>query len=263
MPIKPFFISIPHSGEQVPQETTWLQGLDEKVLMCDVDRYVDRLYQPVIDQLKVPSVVARWHRYVVDLNRWTEDVDAQSVQGSLNPKGTYPTGLHWSVTTKGDVLIPQPMSLELHEHLVKSYFEPFHRQILDQYEAFKSYQAIYHIDAHSMPSRGTSAHKDPGQYRPQIVVSDYHGQSSKTEFKDLVIAGYKKAGLEVAYNFPYVGGRLTQRYGRPQLGHHVIQVEINRDLYMDENSKQWQEDKANQLQGQLFKAISYIHSQIK
>ena len=35
-------------------------------------------------------------------------------------------------------------------------------------------------------------------------------------------------------NQPYAGGFTTQRYGRPGIGRHVLQIEINRALYMDE-----------------------------
>ena len=41
-------------------------------------------------------------------------------------------------------------------------------------------------------------------------------------------------GLRVQRNQPYAGGFTTQRYGRPGLGRHALQIEINRALYMDE-----------------------------
>ena len=41
-------------------------------------------------------------------------------------------------------------------------------------------------------------------------------------------------GLRVRRNQPYAGGFTTQRYGRPSVGRHTLQIEINRALYMDE-----------------------------
>ena len=35
-------------------------------------------------------------------------------------------------------------------------------------------------------------------------------------------------------NSPYAGGFVTRHYGRPGIGIHVLQIEINRALYMDE-----------------------------
>ena len=168
----PFFISIPHSGEKVPAEASWLSGLEEPILMCDVDRFVDDLYRPGIEKLQIPSVVAEWHRYVVDLNRLPDDVDASSVTGHPNAAGKFTTGLLWVKTTTGIQLMPNPISATLHQSLVQKYFEPFHTQVRAQYESFKKlgHKTVYHLDAHSMPSRGTAAHRDPGADRPQIVV---------------------------------------------------------------------------------------------
>ena len=41
-------------------------------------------------------------------------------------------------------------------------------------------------------------------------------------------------GFIVARNKPYAGGFTTRHYGRPGNGVHVLQIEINRALYMDE-----------------------------
>ena len=43
-------------------------------------------------------------------------------------------------------------------------------------------------------------------------------------------------GYSVAYNHPYKGVELVRRYGNPASQRHSIQLEINRRLYMDENT---------------------------
>ncbi len=262
--MKPFFISIPHSGERVPKEAEWLLNLPEPLLMADVDRYVDRLYQPILNELAIPSVISEWHRYVVDLNRWVDEIDCDSVEGSLNPSGTHPKGFHWSVTTKGEKIMKKPMGHALHERFVKLYFEPFHQSVKDQFAFFHKLGAkeVYHIDAHSMPSIGTKLHRDPGERRKDIVVSDQIGKSASSNFKDLVVESFKEAGFEVAYNWPYIGGRITQEYGNPSLGHHTIQVELNRALYMDETSKALKSDLAAEVSQKIGNAIRRVFSHL-
>ena len=230
--------------------------------MCDVDRYVDRLYAPVVAELKLACVVTQWHRYVVDLNRLPEDVDADSVEGSENPSGKFTTGLHWVKTTRGTRLLPQPMPEALHEQLVQRYFEPFHSDVRDLYDFFRERGAkkVYQLDAHSMPSKGTAAHRDPGETRADIVVSDWEGKSCEPFFKDLVMKAYADTGLKVAYNWPYLGGRVTQTYGKPDRGQHAIQVEINRALYMDEESKQFRPEKARALSEKLSRAVEAVYA---
>jgi N-formylglutamate amidohydrolase len=47
---------------------------------------------------------------------------------------------------------------------------------------------------------------------------------------------FEAAGLSVALNDPYKGGYITTHHGRPADGIHAIQVELRRDLYMDEDT---------------------------
>ena len=262
--MKPFFVSVPHSGEEVPADTPWLHGLSEPHLMRDVDRFVDLLYRPAIDELDIPFVVAQWHRYVVDLNRLPEDVDEDSVIGSPNPSGTFPRGLHWTVTTTGEALLSNPMSQELHEQLVKRYFRPFHQEVESVYAGFRQKGAtkVYHLDAHSMPSKGTEAHRDPGETRAEIVVSDVNGTSCEAWFLDLVVGSYQQAGFKVAVNWPYMGGRVTQTYGHPDRGQHAIQVEMSRAIYMDEVTKQLVTANLVSVQSQVKAALQSIYAEI-
>lgn len=261
---KPLLITIPHSGERVPVETPWLSGLPETLLMFDVDRYVDRLYEPVIKKIALPSVKTEWHRYAIDLNRLPDDVDQDSVEGHQNPSGKFPRGLHWAITTKGERLMPKPISKELHDKLVELYFEPFHKNVREELAKIKARGAkvVYHIDAHSMPSVGTNEHRDPGERRADIVVSDCSGKSCTPEFRDLVVKSYEQAGFSVRVNWPYFGGRVTETYGRPADGIESIQVELNRGLYMDETTKKWREDLAPQIQKRLEAAIESIYAKL-
>lgn len=259
----PFFISIPHSGERIPPAATWLQGLDERIQMCDVDRFVDLLYRPVIEDLDIPSVVTPWHRYFCDLNRSPEDVDANSVEGAAN-EPSHRRGFIWQITTKGQKLLDQPISREVFQKIVTEHFEPFHEQVRSQYKSFfeKGFTQVYHLDAHSMPSVGTKEHRDPGERRADAVVSDFNGVSCSKHFKDLVVQSFTNAGLTIKENWPYVGGRITETYGKPKLGQNCIQVELNRALYMDEETKQLLPEKAKQLQLVVQKAVMQIHAAI-
>jgi N-formylglutamate deformylase len=235
----PFFITMPHSGEKVPDLCSWLKNLPEEVLMCDVDRYIDLLYQPTLHLLKLRFEKTEWHRYAVDLNRVPTDVDCTSLENSQNPAGQFNRGYHWVITTQNNQLIEKPLTVEQHESLTELIYTPFHEKVRAQFSHFKKsgHQNVYHLDAHSMPSLGTKMHKDPGEKRADVVISDSLGKSCDPRFRDLVIAAYVTAGFKVGYNWPYVGGRLTEQYGQPQLGQHTIQVELNRSLYMDEVTK--------------------------
>jgi N-formylglutamate deformylase len=256
----PLFVTIPHSGERVPDFCNWLSGLPEEILMCDVDRFVDRLYEPALSTLQIPALKTDWHRYAADLNRIPEDIDQDSVEGNQNPSGSNDRGFHWVVTTYNHRLMPKPMPLKDHQQLVKLVYEPFHESVRNQYRKLFSQgcKNVYQIDAHSMPSLGTKMHRDPGESRAEIVVSDCKGKSCDPAFVDLVISSYVRAGFKVAYNWPYFGGRVSEQYGQPKLGQQAIQVEMNRALYMDEGTKKWLPEKAEKVQKQIGTALERI-----
>ncbi len=253
-------VTIPHSGEKIPAEATWLTSLPEPTLMCDVDRYVDFLYEPTLKKLNLPYVKTEWHRYAGDLNRLPGDVDAGTVVGSTNPQGEFRRGFLWAITTHNQPLLGAPVEKQIHEKLVKLIYEPFHANVRKLYENYQNAgrKKIFHIDAHSMPSVGTKEHRDPGEARADIVISDCHGASCSAKFRDLVIAAYVTAGFKVAYNWPYFGGRVSEQYGEPRKNHHAIQVELNRALYMDEVSKKLKSESAQVVQEKLAKALAYI-----
>jgi N-formylglutamate amidohydrolase len=147
---------------------------------------------------------------------------------------------------------------------VQKYFEPFHHQVRSEMAELqkKGANPLFHIDAHSMPSLGTAEHRDPGERRADIVVSDCEGKSSSAQFKDLVIQSYQAAGFKVAYNWPYMGGRVTETYGKPTQGCHSVQVELNRALYMNEQTKHLNIDLAKNVQKSLEKAVENILMQL-
>jgi N-formylglutamate deformylase len=236
----PLLITTPHSGERVPPEAPWLNSLEEKILMYDVDRYVDQLYAPSIRQLTIPWIGTPWHRYSCDLNRWADDVDVDSVDGAHSPSGRFPRGLLWSITTEGHRLMPRPVDRGIYEALLRRCFHPFHQALrlaASRLAAEFPHQPLYQLDLHSMPSLGTKEHRDPGERRAELVISDQDGRSCRPELMDLVEAAGHAAGFSVRRNWPYKGGRITETYGRPSEGWHCLQIELNRALYMDEFTK--------------------------
>lgn len=260
---KPFFVTIPHSGERIPELTPWLLNLAEPVLMRDVDRFVDVLYDESIKTLNIPYVKTEWHRYAADLNRLPQDIDKSSVVGAKNEKG-FERGFHWSVTTFKEKLIWEPMSFDTHTKLKDLIYVPFHKSVREQYEILRKQTnraTVYHIDLHSMPSTGTSMHLDPGEKRADIVISDSNQKSCSSVFRDLVIAAYVTAGFKVGYNWPYKGGRLTEEYGKPHEGQQVLQVEMNRALYMNEETKKINPD-YHKVSQKLKTALGYIISNL-
>jgi N-formylglutamate amidohydrolase len=91
------------------------------------------------------------------------------------------------------------------------------------------------LAAHSMPGSARVGHQDLGR-RADIVP----GSRGRTSAADELIGVPERLALargwSVAHDQPYRGGFTTGHYGRPDQHVHVVQVELNRQLYMDEST---------------------------
>lgn len=265
-PEVPLLLTIPHSGEEIPQEAYWLTSHPSELLLRDVDRFVDVLYSEAIRDIGLPSVQTLVHRYAADLNRYPEDIDAAAVEGSPHPAGKFTQGFHWVKSTIGEMIIEHPIPLAVHDLIVKRYHDRFHELIasrIAEIQALHGKSPVYHFDLHSMPSRGTGAHADQGRSRAEVVLSDFEGRSCAPEFMNLTRRVFESVGFEVAINWPYKGGRMTQRYGRPEAGHHTVQIELNRKLYMNEATRDRIPGQFEQVQVRLKQALALIVAELK
>jgi N-formylglutamate amidohydrolase len=67
-----------------------------------------------------------------------------------------------------------------------------------------------------------------------VVLGDRFGASAAPWVIDAVQAIFQAEGFRVVRNTPFAGAFIAQSYGRPSAGRHVVQIEIDRSLYMDE-----------------------------
>ena len=261
--MKPLFASIPHSGLKIPPQADWLKGLPDSILLCDPDLFVDRLYGPALEEFQIPFFAAPFHRYAADASRFPEDVSPLVVKGAKPSPSKSPSHIHWHKTTKGELLIKKPISWQTHRELLRLCFEPFHKKIRDQFALLrqKGLSDALLLDLHSMPSTGRLFHKDPGQKRRDIVLGDLEGAAAAKGFHDLAEEAFRRAGFDTIWNWPYKGGGMAQAYGRPAKGRHVIQIELNRALYMDEETKRKSKN-FPEIQSKLKAALAFIEREI-
>ena len=68
------------------------------------------------------------------------------------------------------------------------------------------------------------------------VIGDRYGTSATEELSRLAVSVLQDLGYSVSRNKPYAGGFITEHYGRPARGLHALQIEINRSLYVNEQT---------------------------
>jgi len=230
--------SSPHSGRDYPQAFLDASPLAPLALRSSEDAYIDRLFARA-PLFGAPLLCALAPRAYIDLNRGPEELDPAVVEGvprgAHNPRIASGLGVIPRVVAGGRAIYSGKISRAEAEARLNTHWHPWHaalQGLIDQtHSAFG--EAIL-IDCHSMPHEAIEAHMRPGQLPPQVVLGDRFGASAARDVVDQIEAIFVAAGFRVARNSPFAGAYIAQAYGHPVSNKHVVQVEIDRSLYLDE-----------------------------
>jgi N-formylglutamate deformylase len=103
--------------------------------------------------------------------------------------------------------------------------------------AFARHGYSIHINCHSMPAVSAAHSTDfPGLVHADFVIGTRDDTSADAAVGALVTNHLRGLGYSVEYNHPYKGVELVRRYGEPALHRHSVQIEVNRRLYMNEQT---------------------------
>lgn len=224
----------PHSGRDYPDWFLQESCLDINALRSSEDAFMDRLIQPALAAGAV-TLAARLPRSIVDLNRAASEIDPGAVD--CNP-GRTPTpralaglGVIPRVVSGARPIRLSPIPLTEARRRIDSYWRPYHaalRGLIDESLARFGWAIV--IDMHSMPHDAISHLVPP---LPEVVIGDRHGASCGPALREMICTLLRQAGFRLRLNAPFSGAYMTNAYGRPAQNVHVLQIEIDRDLYLD------------------------------
>lgn len=233
----PLVFDSPHSGINVPEDFENNVSLEQ--LKSGWDAHIEQLWRDVV---KVGGYLlhANFSRMYIDPNRAPNDIDPKLLDFPWS--GCLPTkysergmGLIRSYALPNVPMYSKPLTRTQIEQRIKNYYQPYH-QVLETTldELHQDFGGVWHIDCHSMKSKGNEMNVDSGVSRPDIILGDNCGLSANGEFVQMVEDAFSNLGYEVVRNTPYKGGYLVTHYGDVKANRHSMQIEINRALYMDE-----------------------------
>lgn len=231
----------PHSGRFYPPD--FALGAPLADLRLGEDAYVDELLANA-PAYGAAVLAANYPRCYIDVNRAETDIDsailAEPWPGPIEPteKARRGLGLIRRYVVPGVAAQARPLTAaELETRLERAYW-PYHAALGALVEELRASRGtVVHVNWHSMKSRGNAMTPDgPGASRPDAVVSDLHGRSAARWVRDLIVTTLGDAGYHVSINEPYAGGTIVQRVGAPGRDVHSVQIEINRALYLREQS---------------------------
>jgi N-formylglutamate amidohydrolase len=260
----PIVVASPHSGRDYRWEFLSRTVLDKQRIRSSEDAYVDLLLDRV-PSLGVPLLAATVPRAVIDLNRAPEELDPAVIRdvprGATNPRVSSGLGVIPRVVAQGRAIYHGKISRAEAQERIETVWHPYHRR-LDTLlgEAQARFGMALLLDCHSMPHEAIEAAGGPGG-TPEIVLGDRFGASADPALVDAIEGVFTGLGFRVGRNAPFAGAYMTQAYGKPGRGRHVVQIEIDRALYMDEAAVR-PNDRFDDMRNLLTEAMARIRASV-
>ncbi|OAJ60403.1 N-formylglutamate amidohydrolase [Paraburkholderia ginsengiterrae] len=234
----PILFDSPHSGIVLPADFGTCAPV--AAIRSSWDAFVDTLWAGVPAQGGV-LIGACFPRAYIDPNRAITDIDVQLLAEPWpEPLAPEKYTLRGMGLIRRDALPNVPMydrklSVAEVRHRIDAYYRPYRAALSAAAErTYARHGALWHVDCHSMKSRGNEMNVDAGEARPDFVISDRLGTTADPAFTQWVADYFSGAGYSVQVNEPYQGGDLLAAVSDPARRRHSIQIELNRALYMDE-----------------------------
>jgi N-formylglutamate deformylase len=237
----PLIISIPHMGIEVP---TYLEQALTPVgkQLADTDWHLDRLYD-FSGELNASVLMAKYSRYVVDLNRPANDE-------SLYP-GQTTTGLFPQLTFRGEKIFEsEAPNDEERQQRLENFWQPYHDKLkLEIIRLKNKHGKVLVWEAHSIAS--VLPRLFDGQL-PDLNIGTNSGLTADPRLIDAIEKSIKGCPYKCVVNDRFKGGYITRSFGNPSQGIHVVQLEMCQSTYMNESYPfEYRPDLANQVKPHL------------
>jgi len=227
----PLLVTVPHAGTTLaPGMAGTLKVAPERLRQLE-DPWVDRLLDAV------PAhggwlLATRWARAVADVNRAADEFAFAGPVAGWRATGKARIGLGVVPTRlAGAPIYATPPDAAAIAARVACAHAPYHTALAELVGELRArFGEVFVLDGHSMPDNAQNA----ALTTADVVLGDRWGQSAEAGWTAAVEAVLAAEGLATVRNRPYAGGYIARRYGRPEDGIHVVQVEFRRGLYMDE-----------------------------
>jgi N-formylglutamate amidohydrolase len=230
----PLVLDSPHSGALYPDDFIYCCPLP--VLRRAEDCYVDELFEAAPSH-GATLIGALFPRSYVDANRAADDLDPGMVAGALPsflvPRPATRVGLVRRHAQPGVPIYDKKLNPDEILARIERYHTPYHR-VLEETCArlHREFGAVWHINCHSMPSRGAHREDRHGDF----VLGDRDGTTCAGDFTDFIARFLRGLGYDVRINEGYKGVEIVRRQGRPTEHRHSLQIEVDRALYMDQKT---------------------------
>ncbi|PZP56335.1 MAG: N-formylglutamate amidohydrolase [Micavibrio aeruginosavorus] len=257
----PVVFNSPHSGTIYPENYGYASALD--LLRRTEDLYIDDLYADVT-KLGAPLLTCQFARSYIDVNRAEDDIDPDLLDTDW-PEKFEPTirsaaghGLVHRLIRAGFPIYDRRLNVAEVRDRIDHYYRPYHQALKNLLDTTHyNFGQVWHIDCHSMNSLSSKVGSAFSIKEADFVLGDRDGTTCDPKFTRAIKDFLSDLGYKVSINDPYKGVELLKRYSNPQMGRHGLQIEINKSLYLNEETQEKAKN-YNKLKNDLYKLCEFI-----
>ena len=240
-----------HGSFFVPSELQARLKIDERLLKNFSDFGTQYLLPDCVPEEQ--RVVAWFSRALGDPNRVIESED-----------------IFRETDFGGRMIWKESLTAEEREHCLEKYYTEYHQAVQKTIaQAEKENDRVLIVDIHDTGNMVLGEDKAEDTVRewtmPPLCLGDRDGQSCDPAITQFFAQALQSSlGMEVTLNTPYKGGYVTKKYGEEynqelpeasRFNRNVIQLEVGRYLYMDEQTQMLIPEKCLWLREGLEKAL--------
>ncbi len=246
----PILVSTPHSSPHVPHwilarmmQTGEGEAALRRRLLKEGDPFTDALFHIPDAETTVNAPASR---FVADLNRERDEGGENGVikLTDFERRAFYPTGYS--------------LSAQEREARLALYYDPYHAALDKALRGGGSGnpdRIRFFIDGHSMTAQGPAIGPDQGKPRPALCIGNFGDTEGDPVSGPVSCAGPLARGIREklaallkgpiadsglaegpALNHPFDGGHILRKYSQAPYGVPGVMIEVNRALYLDEES---------------------------
>lgn len=223
--MKKIILHIPHSSIIIPTKAGYVASdveLKNETLKL-TDWYTDDLFR----HKEAVQIIAPFSRLFCDVERFPEDKDEVMARVGM--------GMVYTTLDNGGAL--RHVTADLRKKIFKQFYQEHYYKFLQKVgEALKQNGSCLIIDCHSFSNIPFNRDLNKKLPRPDICIGTDGFHTSKNLLR-ITRQYFKNNKLSCKVNVPYAGTMVPTKYYLKDKRVQSIMIEVNRDLYLEKNSK--------------------------
>lgn len=222
-------LHIPHDSVYIPPHVMPQFAVSEAELQHELLLMTDHHTHDLFGAGHCPNQVVRANvsRLVVDVERFADD--------AMEPMSVRGMGVIYTKTANQE-LLRQKLSEDARKALLENYYHPHHTRLEAMVEEkLARFGQCLVLDCHSFPSSPLPYEPNQDPVRPDICIGTdpFHTPDS---LRGSFVSAFEAAGYKVRLDSPFSGALVPLKHYRKDPRVKAVMVEINRSLYMNEET---------------------------